>query len=350
MLGFTAIFAFLWDYASKYDYFYIKNKKISIGNKNIWMALTFLPMYCINAFMSYVGGDYGNYFRYFQRIASGQDQEVEIGYKLICRLVSKLHLEFQWVYIIICFISYVLLMLCIKKYSANYAISYIMFFFNGYFALLGLNQIRQFVSVMVILYAMEYIYKRKLLCYFIAVIIASCFHISALIMFPFYWILGRTWRISALFTGCMILLPFNFIFNRVMTWLFATFMPRYLNTNYTNREFSVDVIYLSVILITIIVALIFTQYENIRDTTNLIFFNAILVAAMLAVFGSWLPEYRRFVYYFFVSSIVFVTTILEEKSKRTKYIVYTVLIGIYIAYFMVASKGWSIYPYKSIWG
>lgn len=350
MLGLTAVFAFLWDYSSKGKKVYFREKKLDLGTPYLWMALTFLPMYLVNALMSYVGGDYGNYFRYFQRIVSGQEQEVEIGYKIICLLVSKLNLGFQWVYIFICLISYSLLIICIKKYSKNYAISYLMFFFNGYFALLGLNQIRQFVSVVVILYAMEFIQKQKILFYIAAVLIATCFHVSAIIMLPFYWILGKKWKLSAFITGCLVLLPFNFIFNEIMVWFFATFMPRYLNTNYTNREFSLDVIYLSLILVTFIVVLIFTNYNKIKNNVNLIFYNAIFVAVMLALFGSWLPEYRRFVYYFFMPSIVLVPTIMENKPKKYKCFVYIILFFVYIFYYKNASGGWAIYPYKSIWG
>lgn len=350
MLGLTVAFAYLWNYTSKCNCVCIKGKQLYLGNKYVWMILTFLPMYLVNALMSYVGGDYGNYFRYFQRIVSGQEQEVEIGYKWICLLVSKLNLEFQWVYIILCMISYGILIICVKKYSQNYVISYLMFFFNGYFALLGLNQIRQFVSVVVILYAMDYIYKKNLFKYLIAVAIATCFHISAIIMLPFYWILGKKWSLSTFFVGCLALLPFNFVFNQVMVWFFSTFMPRYLNTNYTNRKFDLDVIYLSVILVTFVVVLVFANYRKIKDNINLIFYNEIFFAVMIALFGSWLPEYRRFVYYFFAPSIVFIPTIMEEQPKKIKYITYIMILIIYIFYFKVASGGWSIYPYKSILG
>lgn len=348
MLTLTAVFAWYWCESEKKVKLNLKDTgKVKVQSM-LFALLTFIPMFSINACMKYTGNDYGNYYSYFQNITSGREQEVEIGYKAICMLVSKLGLEFQWVYVIFSLISYSILLMCVKKYSKNYAVTYLMFFLNGYFALLGLNQIRQFVSVVVIYYAYDYIKNRKIIKYCICILIATCFHITSIVMLPFYWILQKKWRLSAYGVLALVLLPFNLFYNEVMTWLFATFMPRYLNTNYVTREFNLDISYLCMIFVTILICL-FYRWRETEDRT--IFHNCMMMTAIIILFGSWLPEYRRFTYYFFIVSIGYVTELVEkEENKKKRILIYGILLLIYLWYFKRDSSAMGIYPYKSIFG
>ena len=87
--------------------------KVQYAAAALAMAGTFIPMYIVNAGMSYVGNDYANYYRYYQNIAAGREQDVDIAYKLINIFVIDAGLDFQWVYFITCFIAYALLILCV---------------------------------------------------------------------------------------------------------------------------------------------------------------------------------------------------------------------------------------------
>ena len=73
------------------------------------------------------------------------------------------------------------------------------------------------------------------------------------------------------------------------------------------------------------------------------------ISVLLVLFGSWLPEYQRFVYYFFIPSIVYVPYLLEgDKNKKRKYIFYVVLLAFYALYFKMTFSQWSIAPYQSV--
>lgn len=350
MITITALFAWRWCECRKkmVNHFGEESKNLQ-AQEIMFAVLTFLPMYLINSCMRYVGNDYEVYFTYYQNIISGKGQNVDIAYKIICKLSSELGWGFQGTYFIFCFLAYIILLLCIKKYSKNYAMSYLLFFFSGFFGLLGLNQIRQFVAVGLIFYSYGYIEKKNPVKYFICVLLAYCFHFTAIIMIPFYWILQKKWKLSVYGVVTIILLPINFFYNEVMVWLFANFLPRYLNTNYATREFSVDIPYLCVVLGTFIVCILFEYYGNGEEYNN-IFKNCAYIASILAVFGGWLPEYKRFVYYFFIVSIVYVTRLLEKESKWKKIVVYGILLMIYAWYMNRMSSDWGILPYQSIFG
>lgn len=348
MITFTSIFAYLWcENEKKIKSIVCDNKSIKIKSL-LFMILTFMPMFWVNSLMKYVGNDYSNYYTYYQNIISGRGQDVEYTYKAICLLVSKLGLGFQGVYVVYSLISYTLLLACIRKYSKNYAVSYLMFFFSGYFGLLGLNQIRQFVCVGLVYFAYGYIKEKKCLKYCICILIASTFHFTAIIMLPFYWILQKEWRLSVYAVIAAILLPFNFFGPQIKTWLFATFLPRYLNTDYVTREFEIDIPYWCVIIVTLFICLLYKW----RDRENgPIFQNCIMMASTIVLFGSWIPEFRRFVYYFFIVSIGYVTELVEkDNNKKKRLFIYSIILATYAWYYIRTSNNWGIYPYKSVLG
>lgn len=303
-------------------------------------------MFIINSLMKYVGNDYINYYRYFHNIVEGRPQEVEKTYKLICMLVWKLGLDFQWVYVIYCLIAYTLLAMCIRKYSKNYAFSYLMFYFSGFFALLGLNQIRQFVSVMLIFYGYSFIKEKKLIPYVICVLLATAFHFTSIVMLPFYWILNKKWRLSIFAVIAVVLAPINFFYTEVMGWLFATFLPRYLNTNYMTREFNLDIPYLAMVIFTLIICLI---YRKNADKEVPMWHNGVILSVLIGLLGSWVPEYKRFIYFFFIGSITYVTELIEkEENKKVKWGLYGAILLVYMWYYSRATNEWGIYPYRSI--
>lgn len=348
MILLTIFFAWFWCESQKELANNINKEEVNRYKIKVifWAILAFLPMFLINALMKNVGTDYGNYYVYYQRIVSGNEQEVEITYKLICLLVNKLGLEFQWVYVIYSLMSYGLLSFCLKKYSKNYAVSYLMFFLNGYFATLGLHQIRQFTAVMLVFWGLSYIKSHEFLKYLGCVLLATTFHFTAIIMLPFYWILGKKWKSTAFIMVAIILLPFNLFYTEIMTWLFATFLPRYLNTNYTTRGFGVSALFLGLILLPLLISIL---YEKMCEEEHTIFKNCMYFSSILVLFGSWLPEYKRFVYYFFIPSIVYIPTLLEsDKNKWRKRIFYVILLGFYAVYFMKTFNEWSIAPYRSV--
>lgn len=319
MLVITMIFAYCWKKcedsigASRQ----IKERKPwKYGMLILSIMGSFLPMYLINACMSYVGNDYANYYTYYQNIVSGRGQDVEIGYKLINIFVARMGLSFQWVYFITCFIAYALLMLCIRKYSKNYAVSYLLFFSGGFFFLLGLNQIRQFVAVGCVFFAFQFIEKKKPLFYFVLVIIGGLFHVTAYVMLPFYFILGKKIRLSLYAAGALAILPINIFFNDIMAWLFKTFMPRYMNSNYISKEYTLEVPYLTMTVVTIVVVLLLAGREKKEiEGIERVFLNGCMISLVMVTVCTWIPEYKRFVYYFFIPTIFYIPRLLDKEKR-----------------------------------
>lgn len=352
MLVITMIFAYCWKTCE--DSIRESNQIKEQGKWKYGMLVlsifgTFLPMYLINACMSYVGNDYANYYTYYNNIASGRGQDVEIGYKLINIFVARTGLGFQWVYFITCFIAYTLLILCIRKYSQNYALSYLLFFSGGFFFLLGLNQIRQFVAIGCVFYAFQFIENKKPLFYFALVIIGGLFHVTAYIMLPFYFILGKKIRLSMYTAGALVILPINFFFNDIMAWLFKMFMPRYLNSNYISKEYTLEVPYLTMIVVTILIVLFLAGREKKSiEGIDRIFLNGCMISLVMATVCTWIPEYKRFVYYFFIPTIFYIPRLLDKEKKM--WVKLAIIIVLVVAEWINVSTTLSfnhVLPYKA---
>lgn len=315
----------------------------------IFGILAILPFVIINGTMSFVGNDYANYYREFLYIQSGQESYTDIGYVLLNKLVIALGLDFQFVYVFISLIGYGLLFWCIRKYSENFAISIVLFFSIGYFYLLGLNQIRQFIALVIVFYALSLIPNGKFLTYAVLVGVASLFHFTALIMFPCYFILKLKPKLSYYVVLTVVLIPFNLFYTEIMQFLFSTFRSAYVGSAYMERQAAIDVLGL-VPFVAVLLILLF-YYDKIIKTNpmNLIAFNGVLISVIIMSVCSWIPEYKRFIYYFYLPMIYVIPNLLQlEKRKSVRYLLLGAVIVSSLIPMLRNAPGWGVYPYSSV--
>lgn len=315
----------------------------------VFAVLAFLPFFLVNGTMSFVGNDYANYYQEFVCIQNGQESYMDTGYVLINKLVVALGLDFQFVYVFVSLIGYGLLFFCISKYSNNFAISIVLFFSIGYFYLLGLNQIRQFIALMIVFYALSQIPNGKFLTYTVLVGIATLFHFTAIIMLPFFFILKLKPKLSHYLVLILILLPFNLFFTEIMQFLFSTFRSAYIGTSYMERQISIDI--LSLVPQAVVLFILFFYFDKLvkTDAMNIVAFNGVMLSVIIMAVCSWIPEYKRFIYYFYLPMIYVVPNILQlEKRKPVRYLLLGAVIVCSLVPMLRSSTGWGVYPYSSV--
>ena len=340
----TVILGYVWNQCENKPIKTAKSKTVSW----IFAVLTFMPMYLINASAYYAGGDYTNYVQYFQKIRRGIDVDVEPAYLWINKLVIALGGEFQWVYFIVCFIGYALLMVCIKKYSDDYAMSLFLYFAFAYFFRFGMNLIRQFIAIMLIFLAYQYIEKRNIIKFTCLVVLAVLFHTSSIVVWPFYLILNRKLRLSFFVMVGLICIPLNFKFQEIMTWLFATFKPSYLSSNYISRTFSWDVAYILCHLATLAIVLLYYEYLQ-QKQINKVLIHALYIGIIISTLACWLPEYKRFAYYFLFPQICLIPNALRAERRKGVKIGIRIILSLILLFHLVrALPIWKVFPYRSM--
>ena len=139
-----------------------------------------------------VGNDTVEYHRVFEEIkATTSLQEAftvsrfEYGYVVLNYLVSRITDSFNILLLIISVFVYGSAVLFIKRYAANYSLAVLLAFAMSAFYDFTLFA-RQSVAVAIFLLAVPALMERKLLRYALLIVLASQFHVSALLLLVIY--------------------------------------------------------------------------------------------------------------------------------------------------------------------
>ena len=190
-----------------------------------------------------VGNDTIEYHRVFEAIkATTSLQEAftvsrfEYGYVLLNYLVSRITDDFNVLLLIISVFVYGSAVLFIKRYAASYSLAVLLAFGMSAFYDFMLFA-RQSVAVAIFLLAVPALMERKLLRYVLLIVLASQFHVSALLLLIFYLVsamrlstFGDWFKWGALIGASMLSLSW------VMNSLAASsaYYGHYLNTDYAD--------------------------------------------------------------------------------------------------------------------
>ena len=166
--------------------------------EKIYIALFFL--FCLNVCRDYsVGTDYGlNYKRIYDqseannllmnmKLSDGDvGRSVEIGWTALQYEMKVLGLSFAYVNFVVASIIIFFLFLSLKQSPIPMLsiVLYVLLF--RYFA--SYNILRQSVAVIIFLYSIKYIVSEEFLKYLFFCALAMCFHLSALLLLPLYFV------------------------------------------------------------------------------------------------------------------------------------------------------------------
>lgn len=282
-------------------------------NQYFHIAIICLPMYLICALQYSIHSDYDNYVNIFYNIQRGF-REMDPAYFWINKIIGQLNLNFQYVYLVVYGIAFFVLIKCLKNYSADIYLS-ILLFFTVFFDLIFF-QIRQLVSVLICLYAYQFIANRKIWKYMFFVVIASTFHKSAIIMLPAYFLLIYEFPASYYLLGSGLFYGAGRFSHRFIPAILSRFMPQRLSWYQRFRASSINkwqILFLSLVLI--IVCLYYKQLKNL-DIINKKFLNGVFIYSILYCFGRWVPEVIRFGYYFYIPIIILLPNLISKEPNR----------------------------------
>ena len=178
--------------------------------------------------------DYFDFFNYTNLDGLGQQAfnlqtlflptRFEIGFKLYTYLVSLLTNSIIVYLFISSALIYVPIYLFIKRYSTNFYLSWVIYFCFFFFGSMSL--LRQSIAMSILVFGTRFIAERKLLKYTGIVLLASSFHITALVgmmLYPLYKIRPSKKSLTFMASiagGIFILMP-------NLVYLAASFNPRY---------------------------------------------------------------------------------------------------------------------------
>lgn len=161
--------------------------------KRLYCILSGVALALISALRFMVSTDYYNYWEdflqtYFLSWEDFSRQRFEKGYLSLGRLLSGFTLGYNILFVAFAVLFAIVIACFIYRRSANVWVSFAAFVGFG-FLYNSMCFLRQYTALMIMLYAFQYVEQRRFFRYVVFVLLASTFHISALVMLPFYFIL-----------------------------------------------------------------------------------------------------------------------------------------------------------------
>lgn len=291
-----------------------------------------MPLFIIYSFQFSTSADYYNYSVMFNNISKGIRSIKEPTIYLIFKLVGTLGLDFQFVYIIIYALSFYILYKSLRIYSSDFTFSLILYVFV--FFALTLHQIRQLLAVTISFAAYRYIFEKKFFRFFILILLASTCHVSALIMLPAYFLLRYRFKLSdTLFlvaTGIALGIGSKYILPTIIRKI----APSRLNWYKSFKD--VGLLKWDVILLAIFGLIVFIYGKKIiAKQINILFINAFMIYSIMYFCCRWIPEVKRWGYYYFFPIIALIPNcIAAEKDKKIRSL-YSILIFMYLCIYLL---------------
>lgn len=274
--------------------------------------------------------------------------KTEIGYVIFNWLIGRFTDNAIWVFVLSSTIIIVLYFNEIRKHSSNICLSVLLFVtIGGYY--ISFNIMRQILSAAIVFAGSVYIYKGKKWSYFAVVLFASLFHLSALIMIPFYYILNFKFNYKKLAVTLILLFIVSNNIHSLIDFIQQYAYSHYLTGFYGMTGYG----YKNIVLPTGVIIFTLIGYSSkLYEKNNKlnIWLNATIFYAFFSFLGLNIQMLERLSYFFAPYVLLIIPKILSnEHSKQLRIIYYFVVTVGTILYSYIVLHGSGYDPYYFIW-
>ncbi|MCR5595149.1 MAG: EpsG family protein [Lachnospiraceae bacterium] len=355
----TVILAYMCGYTKKYASVpgnCVYNRADLFGR--VCIVSIFVVLFALSACRLNVGNDYGTYVEFMHRLYTDKyipDAGVptEWGFNLLARFIYGIsgYENYILVFAIYAFVTVFLFLLAIWEQSEDFALSFVLFMFFGYY-FQSFSTVRYYLALAIALYGMKLVNERRWISFIAIVILGSGFHKSLLVIIPLYFIASITWKKWHIIAGSLICVSCLFLQDLYLKILVKVY-PSYEGTEYLEGS---GLSWINIIRCVLVLALAVYCYKTAvkDDKAGMFFFKLNICAIAVYVFGSFLPIVSRIGYYLTVSHILFVPMLISRiENRKIRKVIYAVLILLALMYFAVYLRkayddGVLVLPYKSI--
>lgn len=307
-------------------------KKFRISWAAIYLVLAAIPLIAVSGLRWKTGIDHQNYYWVFTNILYGLNTHVEIGFKLLCKLILVFTEDMVVMFFVCALITVTFTFLAIKRYSSNVLISIFLYISMGYFYY-SMNSIRHYMALSIFLFAFGYLKKRKLIHYVLCILVAACFHKIALIALPLYFVLNikYKWYWYVILSG---FLGAVFITHRQILDFIYRFVFKFYSA-IEEQSVGVSYVNIAITLALSVLAFVYTKPLLEKEKTNIILINSAYFGLIFFALCGWIPVYTRIGQYLTMLSLFLVPQIIDcEHNVKVKRIY---IVGLFVGFtlFMV---------------
>ncbi len=339
----------------------VQNKDYPKVIKVLWAFLIMFPVIIIQGFRFNVGTDYYAYSVLYKEIVKGPNNYYFLSYLKEPLYLLENYIAFwlfgssKALYFINAIIEGCFLFLFFDYYKnkINMSMAYTCCYFIVYPHFF--NAERQGVAVVIVWFAIRYIAEKKFIKYLILILLASCFHNTALICLPLYFLnsLKKILRNRKWWIPIIIIVVF-FIWQGRNIFLFISNYIGFLNNYGGFLLTSADEISFAFVLPFLFVLPCFLFYRNLLKNEKYnniylyLYFTDIILLCLSAIFAFG----NRMLMYTDISIILLIAFTCKSFFSKKNKITFTLLFSIlattyfYIVYFYVGCD--QIFPYNTI--
>lgn len=158
--------------------------------KNLrYVGFSFVILAAFAALRYNYGNDYNSYMKAYETIRSGGEVfENEILYTLLNRITPSFYLLIALTSLL--FICVVYKLVSQHLIGGSQGLAVLIFVINPYLFLMNLSAIRQCIAMCFFILATKFLQDRKPIQYIAMILLASMFHLSALVLLPVYFFIS----------------------------------------------------------------------------------------------------------------------------------------------------------------
>lgn len=282
----------------------------------LYLGLTFIPMFFLLLLRFHIGYDYDMYMEGFHQMAQEGFSNLsyldwEIGFVLFTKIVAIFTKNFMIYLGIIgafCLFSSAYF---IYKYSSKIWLSVILFV-NLHFLYLNMNFLRQSIAIAIALFAWEFLKKRKLAPYIAIVVLASFFHITALIILIFYPLAKLKPTIGQALLYCYGLLFFYIASDGIVNIIVKQFYQEYQNSILLN---GMSIIYAIIPILVVIFCIVWKEQLMALSIDNQALISLAFLTAFLTLIMTKYAILEKFSYYSLIYLIILIPQMISAVEK-----------------------------------
>lgn len=299
-----------------------------------------------------VGTDYKEYERWFYIWYDNISYKEPIwGY--LVYFLNQIGVEFYILTLIMAFLTNVFIYASLIKRNINgiYLVLGIIIFSSS-FLFISANIMRQGLAIAIFLYCSKFITERKFLKYFFFIIIASGFHISAILLLPLYFFKGITMSFKKFFL--LVVISYILIVSPILPTLLSiitTNLP-YFN-KYANSTFiinnEINLLAIGVLLKVCIGFLLFITAPSRFLNDNKLLTNFYAIGIIFNILSLYSFLIGRIGIYFQIFEIILIPLFLKNlENKKLKILIFYMMLIIMMLFIFDTITSDENLKYKSI--
>lgn len=289
-------------------------KKFTINGLNV-QGLAYLLIFVLSAFRFDVGWDYITYFNLIEKnikFYENQLLRLEPFNRVLINFSQDIDFT-QFYFITTSFIIVYCIYKTLKRHSSDIVISTLLFLSLPIFFFNSLSIIRQFTAVSLLFFAFRFIQARQLFRFLFVLVIATCFHKSALVALPLYFLYG--WRPPFYFYP--IIFIFGFFSSDFLYWMVQHLLPQYLRFLDMSVGVGGDKVLLLFQFLGFLLLFFVDQLKRQKNENSfyfLVFFIGLFIWSSLARYGH--AGFRGSLYYIVYFLLLAPNILVEFKQRK----------------------------------